>query len=102
MGDLRVALEDLREESESGHIAAAVPVRRKGVPKWIWPAAAAAVAAVAAVVWAFSGGGPRRSEAFTPVPLTSFSGAEIHPSLSPDGRQVAFAWNGERRDNFDI
>ena len=24
------------------------------------------------------------------------------PSFSPDGEQVAFAWNGEREDNFDI
>jgi Tol biopolymer transport system component len=27
---------------------------------------------------------------------------EVNPSLSPDGKQVAFAWNGEKQDNFDI
>lgn len=29
------------------------------------------------------------------VPLTSFSGRELEPSMSPDGRQVAFTWEGE-------
>ena len=40
--------------------------------------------------------------ALTTVPLTTYTGAEVYPSLSPDGRQVAFGWNGETRDNFDI
>ncbi len=37
-----------------------------------------------------------------PVPLTSFRGIETNPALSPDGRYVAFTWNGEKLDNFDI
>ena len=36
------------------------------------------------------------------MPLTAFQGSELDPALSPDGRNVAFAWNGEREDNFDI
>lgn len=36
------------------------------------------------------------------APLTSYPGRQIHPALSPDGKQVAFAWDGERGDNFDI
>jgi len=36
------------------------------------------------------------------VPLTKMTGSERHPTLSPDGRQVAFAWDGESQDNFDI
>lgn len=27
---------------------------------------------------------------------------EFQPSLSPDGSQVAFSWNGLNQDNFDI
>ena len=38
----------------------------------------------------------------SPVPLTSYPGAERNPTFSPDGRQVAFSWNGPQRDNFDI
>jgi len=37
-----------------------------------------------------------------PVPLTTYPGVETHPSFSPDGRAVAFSWNGEREDNYDI
>ena len=36
------------------------------------------------------------------IPLTSFLGFELYPALSPDGNQLAFAWDGEKRDNFDI
>jgi eukaryotic-like serine/threonine-protein kinase len=36
------------------------------------------------------------------TPFTSFPGIEDHPSFSPDGNQVAFAWGGEKSDNADI
>jgi len=36
------------------------------------------------------------------VPLTSYSGNESCPSFSPDGTQVAFVWDGEKQDNWDI
>jgi eukaryotic-like serine/threonine-protein kinase len=36
------------------------------------------------------------------TPLTAYVGMEILPEFSPDGKQVAFAWNGEKGDNFDI
>jgi Tol biopolymer transport system component len=36
------------------------------------------------------------------MPFTSFPGIEDHPSFSPDGNQVAFAWGGEKGDNTDI
>lgn len=37
-----------------------------------------------------------------PVALTTYRGSEDNPSFSPDGDQVAFQWNGENQDNFDI
>ena len=36
------------------------------------------------------------------VQLTAFRGLEMSPTFSPDGTQVAFSWNGEKEDNFDI
>jgi len=36
------------------------------------------------------------------VPLTSLKGSEIQPSFSRDGSQVAFVWDGENGDNWDI
>jgi tricorn protease-like protein len=47
---------------------------------------------------------------FRPVPhpttstasLTNYPGLQIQPAFSPDGKQVAFAWDGEKRENFDI
>lgn len=36
------------------------------------------------------------------VALTSYSGEEVDPCFSPDGNQVAFSWNGETRENYDI
>jgi Tol biopolymer transport system component len=34
--------------------------------------------------------------------LTSLPGEESYPTFSPDGNEVAFSWNGENQDNYDI
>ncbi len=36
------------------------------------------------------------------MPLTTFPGIENQPAFSPDGKQVAFSWNGPKEDNYDI
>jgi Tol biopolymer transport system component/DNA-binding winged helix-turn-helix (wHTH) protein len=36
------------------------------------------------------------------LPFTTYGGSEIDPSISPDGNQLAFAWNGPKQDNLDI
>jgi eukaryotic-like serine/threonine-protein kinase len=36
------------------------------------------------------------------MPFASLEGSETYPAFSPDGSQLAFAWNGPGEDNFDI
>jgi Tol biopolymer transport system component len=40
--------------------------------------------------------------ALTAVPLTTYPGLQQGATFSPDGNQVAFSWNGDKQDNFDI
>jgi Tol biopolymer transport system component/DNA-binding winged helix-turn-helix (wHTH) protein len=66
------------------------------------------IAWVAAGVLAAAGTGAWLMRDRTPlplqrvVPLTTFAGWEGLPTFSPDGNHVAFTWNGERGDNFDV
>jgi Tol biopolymer transport system component len=104
MKDLKVELEELKEESESGALAAAVTPSQTGRRTWVAVALVGVVAVVAAAAWLWLS----RSRNAVPettlasVPLTSFPGAEASPSFSSDGNYVAFAWNGAQQDNFDI
>ena len=103
MDDVRLALDEFREDSESGRLVAkGAEVKRRVMRGWRWAAAAALVAVAALGALRFSSVQPIPVEAPIRSPLTTYPGGEISPSFSPDGRQVAFAWNGEKRDNFDI
>ncbi|HEV3202532.1 MAG TPA: protein kinase [Bryobacteraceae bacterium] len=99
MADVKLALEELREDSESGSLQApAMGMRKAARHRW-WPVAALlAIAALAATWWLR----PVEQDAFEPVPLTTFAGSENDPSFSPDGNQTAFDWNGEQKQQFDI
>ncbi|HEU4893437.1 MAG TPA: protein kinase [Vicinamibacterales bacterium] len=56
-------------------------------------AAALAIAAFGLAVWNWPR--PTIPVSFDPVPLTSLPGSELDPTFSPDGSQVAFAWDRE-------
>lgn len=61
------------------------------------------VAAVVIIGFAFFRSRPTPAPAqIKTTPLTSFPGREIDPALSPDGDQVAFAWNKGAGSDFDI
>jgi serine/threonine protein kinase len=103
MADLKVALEELKEESDSGRLASTRAAPRPAKRKWLWASIAAALLLVAGVSgWLLSSYWRTPTAPLRATPLTTDPGREVEPSLSPDGSQVAFAWNGENQDNFDI
>jgi Tol biopolymer transport system component/tRNA A-37 threonylcarbamoyl transferase component Bud32 len=98
MLDIRNELLDLKEESESGQLATAATVTRRR--RIAGPIALAAGLLIVLAVWVWQ----RDTVQLSPMrvmPLTGFDGYERMPTLSPDGEQVAFAWNGNK-DNVDI
>ncbi|MGA1982547.1 MAG: LpqB family beta-propeller domain-containing protein [Acidobacteriaceae bacterium] len=82
--------------------SAAVPVPRESPRPLVWVAIGLAILAAAGwAAWRFWPW-PSVPAVYTPVPLTTYRGNEEAPSFSPDGSQVAFEWDGEKQDNFDI
>ncbi len=76
------------------------PVRRKPLGLI---AAAVLIPIVAAGGWLYSRQKTVSPPVFSsPEPLTAYPGIETQPTFSPDGRVVAFAWNGPEQKNFDI
>jgi Tol biopolymer transport system component len=107
MDDLKVALLDLKEESDSGKLSTViddtVPTRRR--KSWLAWASGLVVLALlgGAAVW-LRFLRPQGTPGLVPrtVPLTSYVGRECCASFSPDGNQAAFVWNGPKQDNADI
>jgi Tol biopolymer transport system component/tRNA A-37 threonylcarbamoyl transferase component Bud32 len=92
MAEIRIAIQDLKDESGSVGSQVALPVRkRRRLPYYV--AGGLLLAAAIAVLF--------RSQLQTPAPplhatiLTSFVGEHGEPSLSPDGNQFAFTWDGD-------
>ncbi len=103
MADLKVALEELKEDSESGQLAAGPVLERSRARRALpWAAGAAVLCAAAAAGWYFFLRPTQPLPPMTTVNLTAFEGNEIQPSLSPDGDIVAYVWNGPKQDNDDI
>ena len=67
----------------------------------IWLIASIALAVVG-TAWLLSSHRESRQDPSPAIPLTVYPGHEFSPAFSPDGDQIAFAWNGQDRYNFDI
>ena len=94
IADVKVALREIKEESESGMSAApAVAARRPRRLVAVATAVAAGLVIIAAAGWLLRSRAAPPPPAMRVVPLTSLNGPEIWPRLSPDGEQVAFSWD---------
>jgi serine/threonine protein kinase len=103
MADLRVALEELKEESDSGALETEGVAKSKPHHRLIWMSIIVTVLGIVAVgFWFLRSEGQAPEAPMAVVPLTSYPGEESSPSFSPDGNQVAFSWNGEKQDNYDV
>ena len=108
MADIKVALRELKEESDSGRLAAPGQIAARKPRTWlVLTLGALGLVGVAAVLgarlWRLRADRPAPpTVALTAVPLTTYQGREREPTFSPDGNSVAFAWNGETENNWDI
>ena len=104
--DVQHGLEDIRADLSSGRFSAPPvaipPVSEKPTLRRWWPLLAAAVLLGAAGAMWFGSGPKGPPRALQAKPLTSYPGSEYNGALSPDARQVAFAWDGAAQDNADI
>jgi Tol biopolymer transport system component len=111
--DLRADLKRVKRDSDSGRSGAIEPgtvsqprlaptaVGRREKRWWL---AGAALVLVLGLAGAWQVLRTRRPSLPPPrvVPVTSSRGSVSSPTFSPDGEQLAFAWNGEKQDNSDI
>ncbi len=100
MSDLKVALEDLKEESDSGTLTPMAVAHRRSSRVWIVSTAALLVltALTAVALWHY-----RRAPAprqYDVSRLTFEPGMAGTPTISPDGKMLAFA--SDRAGNMDI
>ena len=92
MADVRAALLD-------AGAAAPKPIAR---PRWIGPAAVAAVLAAGALAGMLWWRSLDRLPPMQVLPLTTDAGTEASPTFSPDGTQVAYTWDGGKPQDSQI
>lgn len=96
MDDVRLALEEIREQSDSGpRVRPPSALGRRPVILGLLSSALLLTIAAGLLL--------RRSDnshdnSSAPAPPTSYPGNEVQPSFSPDGNQVAFVWDGRPRN----
>ena len=104
--DLRLALEGIEKNTAStwrtsAALAGAIQHRRRAAYIAALMMSALVVAALGWTLWTRNRL-PQINQTIKLTPLTTDPGVEQEPSLSPDGSQVAYSWNGPDESNFDI
>ncbi len=98
MGDARLELDEATSPEEISTPTQAAPVRRR-LP-WLVAGVAALTAGALAVLLTRSAGRAAEPPTLTVTPLTQSAGLEVEPTISPDGKLVAYASNSS--GNWDI
>jgi Tol biopolymer transport system component len=98
MIDVKNDLQGIDQACRTSGAARQTAVRRK-IRRGLVAVVVAALAAMAWVYWR----GSVLPPALRLLPVATLAGYEMMPTLSPDGNQVAFAWNGDQGGrNFDL
>jgi len=99
MTDLKVELQEVKEETDSQAAVPAAAARRRSRQRFAWIAAGVSVLALATVaLWQL---GRKELPAPRLVQLTAARYA-VRASFSPDGNQIAFGSTGEKDNNWHI
>jgi len=105
--DLLTELKRLKRDTDSGRTslrgATPEPVQKLHLPRW-WPGLVFLLLILSVPVWWYllvrEPRVPERPLQITP--FTAMKGWEGGPSISPDGNRIAFHWDGNDQDNWDI
>ena len=108
--ELLVDLRRLKRDTESGQTGASLNSAASAPRPRYWPLNSSrligtvAALAIAGAAWLYFS----RADSAAPQPpmqtspLTTLPGEESAATFSPDGKSVAFVWDGEKGDNEDI
>jgi serine/threonine protein kinase len=93
MADVKLSLEELRDESASGKLARPSAAADARARRWLWPAVviASVLIAVAAFLWVYLNSRGTQSKGTELVRLSSDDGHSYsQPAISPNGEFVAY------------
>jgi eukaryotic-like serine/threonine-protein kinase len=101
MSDLKVALQDLKEDSESGKLQAPAAAR-KGPGRLVGIAAGVVIIATAVLLVKLVLLKPKGPVEYDIIPMTFDSGMTSFPTLAPKGDLMAYVSDREGNGNLDI
>src|SRR6267154_1195804 len=105
LDDVKLALEELKQESDSGTQAQPPVARTWSRRRGVWAALLAVLLAAGFFSWRAWRAGPEGTPSTEPLratPLTTLPGLHRYPSFSPDGDHVAFTWAAPKQDTAHI
>jgi serine/threonine protein kinase len=77
--------------------------KQKGKPAYLWPMIILLILVLAIIsIYIIKPITDEQQSFLKPIPVTGLQGRERSPTFNPDGSQIAFAWESDTSDNFDI